>query len=98
MKMTSVLVTAGGRRAKGKGKGGRIQWKGYIFMYENGTMRPVETVLRRVGGRRKMEGMNVSKYVVSSIVNMTMYPQYNYNMLINKIKVQIQSLRFKANS
>jgi hypothetical protein len=31
-----------------------IWWKYYVFMYKNGTMRPVETVLRR-GKRLKEE-------------------------------------------
>jgi hypothetical protein len=31
-------------------------WKFYEFMYENGTMRPVETILRRGEGiKEKME-------------------------------------------
>jgi hypothetical protein len=36
----------------GKGEGGQIWWKYYLFMCENGT-RPVEAVLIRGEGRRK---------------------------------------------
>jgi hypothetical protein len=32
-----------------------MQWKYYVFMYENGTMRPVETVLRSGRGGDKGE-------------------------------------------
>jgi hypothetical protein len=51
-------------------------------MYEHGTMRPVETVLRKGWGRR-MEGGSL-RYVVSTFVNVTVYLPYNCNMLINK--------------
>jgi hypothetical protein len=53
-------------------------------MYENGTRRSVETVLRRGGGwGRGMKGMSL-RHTGSIFVNVIMYPQYNYNMLINK--------------
>jgi hypothetical protein len=44
-KVKQVLsrVGAHGRRALGKGGGGQIWWKCYAFMYENGTMRLVQT-------------------------------------------------------
>jgi hypothetical protein len=35
------------------------------------------------GYKKKMEEMNLG-YTVSVFVNVTMYPQYNYNMLINR--------------
>jgi hypothetical protein len=31
-------------RIKGKGVGGRMWWKYYVRMYENGKIRPVETI------------------------------------------------------
>jgi hypothetical protein len=48
---------------------------GEVFMYENGTMRPIEIVLRKRdrGQRRMMEGVNL-RYTVSTFVNVTMYP------------------------
>jgi hypothetical protein len=45
-------------------------------MYENGKMRPAET---EEGERRMMEGVNLTKYIVSTFVNVTMYSWYNYN-------------------
>jgi hypothetical protein len=35
----------GKREGIGKDEGGRIWWKYYVFMYENGAMKPVETIL-----------------------------------------------------
>jgi hypothetical protein len=40
------LVPVGERRIQGKGIGRRIGWKFYVLIYENGKMRPVETILR----------------------------------------------------
>jgi hypothetical protein len=40
------LVTVGRRREE-RGVGGRIWWKYYILMYENGKMGPVKSILRR---------------------------------------------------
>jgi hypothetical protein len=56
-------------------------------MYENGKMTPVETILgmgeREL--RRMMEWMNSSMIY---FVNVTMYPQYNNNVIIkNKTKL-----------
>jgi hypothetical protein len=45
--------TSGRGKISGKGEGGRIWCKYYILMYESGKMRPVETILRMGGGRRK---------------------------------------------
>jgi hypothetical protein len=37
--------------------------------------------------RRKMEGVNLTKiHILSTFVNVTMYPWYSYNMLINFLK------------
>jgi hypothetical protein len=33
-----------------------------------------------------MEGVNLTKYIVSTYVNITMYPLYNYYVLIILIK------------
>jgi hypothetical protein len=44
-----LLPDGGGR--KDKGEGGQIWWKYFAFMYENGTMRPFEMLLRRGEGR-----------------------------------------------
>jgi hypothetical protein len=41
-------------------------------MYENRIMKPLEIVLRR-GKRRMMEGVNL-RYILSTYVNVTMYP------------------------
>jgi hypothetical protein len=44
-------------------------------------MKPTEIILREEGERRRMmEGVNIS-YIVSTYVNITMYPPYNYYML-----------------
>jgi hypothetical protein len=54
-------------------------------MYENKTVEPVESVLRR-GMREKNGGVNLIKIYRKSCVNVTMcIPLYNYYMLI-KIK------------
>jgi hypothetical protein len=45
-------------------------------------LRPVETILRSGGGgqRRMMEEVTFTK--ISTVVNVTRYPQYTNNMLI----------------
>jgi hypothetical protein len=50
-------------------------------MYENGKLRPVETILRIGGGgiRRMMEGVTLTKIYLSTFINVSMYPQYNNN-------------------
>jgi hypothetical protein len=45
------LVLVGRERIQRKGVGGRIWWKEFPLLYENGNMRPVETVLRMGEGR-----------------------------------------------
>jgi hypothetical protein len=45
----------------------------FVFICENKRMRPVEIVLSRRGGGRRMERINL-KYIVSTYVNITMYP------------------------
>jgi hypothetical protein len=45
-------------------------------------MRPLETIIKRgEGEKRMMEGVNL-RCIVSTFVNITTYPQYNNNMLI----------------
>jgi hypothetical protein len=51
---------------------------------ENGT-RPVETLLRRQWGVRMKRGRVNLKYIVSTFINVTMCPQYSYNMLIKNV-------------
>jgi hypothetical protein len=50
-------------------------------MYENVTMRPTETVpsIKRRGIKEKDGRVNL-RYIVSTFINITMYPCYNYNM------------------
>jgi hypothetical protein len=46
-------------------------------------MKPVEIVLRRGRkGKREQDGGVNLRYIVSTYVNITMYPLYNYYMLI----------------
>jgi hypothetical protein len=47
-----------------------------VFMYENGKMRPVETILRSRGEEIKENdgGLNLTSYIVRIFVNVTMYP------------------------
>jgi hypothetical protein len=48
-------------------------------------MKPVETVLRKRGGViKENDGKGKSKITVGTFVNVTMYPQYHYKMLIKK--------------
>jgi hypothetical protein len=55
-------------------------------MYKNRTIKSAEIVLRRGKRikRRKMKRANLIQIYCSAIVNSTMYPLYNYNMLIGK--------------
>jgi hypothetical protein len=46
----------------------------YKFIYENGTMRPVETVLRRGEGIKEKDGEVNLRHIVSTFVNVTMCP------------------------
>jgi hypothetical protein len=44
-----------------------------VLTYENRKVRSVETSLRSVGGiKRMMEGLNLTRYIVSIFVNVTM--------------------------
>jgi hypothetical protein len=55
-------------------------------MNEKGKMRPAETILK-MGEEEKKEndgGCELNSYVVSTFVNVTMYSQYNNNMIILK--------------
>jgi hypothetical protein len=59
----------------------------YALMYENGEMRPVETVPGM--GEDEGEwwrGWIWLRYNVSSFVNVTMYPQHNNNSIIKKFR------------
>jgi hypothetical protein len=60
-------------------------------MYENRIMKPLEIVLRR-GKRRMMEGVNL-RYILSTYVNVTMYPpvQQLYSNKNNKSLKNSQS-------
>jgi hypothetical protein len=49
-------------------------------MNENGKMRPTETILRGEGIGDKGEWIWL-RYIVSTFVNVTVYPQYNNNRM-----------------
>jgi hypothetical protein len=57
-------------------------------MYVNEKTRPVETILRLRGGEIKENGGGVNfykiHYIVRMLVKITIYPQYNNNMIIKK--------------
>jgi hypothetical protein len=57
----------------------------YVSMYENGKMKPVETVPRKGGGGvKENDGGGKFNYdTVRTFVNVTMYPQCN-NMIRKK--------------
>jgi hypothetical protein len=38
-------------------------------------MRPAETILKREGQRRMMEGVNLTTYIIITFVNATMYQE-----------------------
>jgi hypothetical protein len=55
-------------------------------MYENGKLRPVETIpgIREGGIKENDRGRQIQLcYVVRTFVNVTMYPQYNDNKIKN---------------
>jgi hypothetical protein len=54
-------------------------------MYEHGKMRPVKIIPETKGGRTKrmIEGVNSTMIYFKTFVNVTMYLQYNKNMIIN---------------
>jgi hypothetical protein len=56
-------------------------------MYENGTMRPAESVPGVGGGGiKENDGGWIQLWcIVTTFINVTMYPKYNNNMII-KIK------------
>jgi hypothetical protein len=48
----------------------------FILVYENGTMRPVETIAGMEGGRiKENDGGGECKYGIRTFVNVTTYPQ-----------------------
>jgi hypothetical protein len=51
-------------------------------MYENGKMRHVETIPGMGEGGERWRGWIQLGYIVRTFVNVTMYPQYNNNMII----------------
>jgi hypothetical protein len=57
-------------------------WKYYVFMCENGKMRPIETI-SRMGEESIKESDGGDKFnydiLVRILANVTMYPQYNNN-------------------
>jgi hypothetical protein len=57
-------------------------------MFENGKMRPVESIpgIGRGRIRRMMEEGTSTMIYCKNFVNVTMYPQYNINMIIKKTK------------
>jgi hypothetical protein len=82
-----ILVIANGLVWRRKGVGGRMWWK-YIVMHENGTMRPVETILR-MGGEEIKEndgGVSLIRYIISAFVNVSLYPHYNSNIIKKQTK------------
>jgi hypothetical protein len=54
----------------------------FVSKYENRRMESVEIVLRKEEGRRENDGGGKSKIYCKQYVNITMYPPYNYYMLI----------------
>jgi hypothetical protein len=65
-------------RIKLKYLGNGFQKEGEYGVNENGTMRPVETVLRRGRGRiKEKDGRGYLRYIVSTFVNVTVYSRYN---------------------
>jgi hypothetical protein len=46
-------------------------------MYENGKMRPVETIPGMKSRGIKNDGGGEFNYIIRTFVNVTMYPQYN---------------------
>jgi hypothetical protein len=48
-------------------------------MYENGKMRPTETILEIISGRDNKEGMSSTMIYLRTFENVTLYLQYNNN-------------------
>jgi hypothetical protein len=63
-------------------------------MYESGKMRSVETILRIGGGDIKGERWR-GWIKLCTLVNITMYPQYNNNMII-KIKIKKEWRKYRG--
>jgi hypothetical protein len=79
-KVYSGMGSSGRGWALGKDEYG-IWWMYFVFIYENRRMKPVEIVLRKVGGGggRPMEGVNLTKYIYKQCL-----PLYNYYILLCK--------------
>jgi hypothetical protein len=74
-----------GRGAQGKRESGRIQWMYFASIYENRRIKPVEIVQEREGGRRETEeGINL-RYIISTYINIIMYPSVQ-PLYVNTIK------------
>jgi hypothetical protein len=56
-------------------------WKYFVFIYENGKMRPVETI-PGMGGGRMMEGVKSTIIYYKNFYKCHNVPQYNDNMII----------------
>jgi hypothetical protein len=69
----------------------------FVFIYENRRMKTVEIVRRRGRGDEANKGGGESKTYLSMYVNITMYPLYNYYMLI-KSKNDTSILGFRVKS
>jgi hypothetical protein len=56
----------------------------FVSIFENRRIKPIQIVLRRgEGGKRENDGGGKSNiYIVSTYVNITVYPLYNNYMLI----------------
>jgi hypothetical protein len=53
----------------------------------NGKLRPLETIPGiEGGGIKEKDGGGKSRYIINTYMTITVYPLYNYNMLIIKIK------------
>jgi hypothetical protein len=47
----------------------------FAFVYESRKTKPIEIVLRREGGIRENDGgVNYLRYIVSTYINVTIYP------------------------
>jgi hypothetical protein len=76
----------------------KISIKYYVFMYENGAMRPAETSLRREVIKEKDGGVNLTKICCNHYCKCHNVPKCNYNMLIHfKIKSSPQFRKTKTN-
>jgi hypothetical protein len=71
-----VEDVSGRGRVNREGEGGSAWWIYFVLLYDNRTVTLVEIVLRRRG--RMMQQVNLLRYIMSTYVNVTMNPLYNY--------------------